>query len=236
MKVYENQRMTDWAIKQVGKKMLVNQARTGPFHASEIYSCFRKTWFNRTDPHSYDAKTILIFALGFAMQEWFFGPEDEGEEINGVIFSPDKIISDNVMEFKTTRRSYETYAKDEKGKIDKTVPKVKFNLEANESWITRTGAYCAEYNINKAQILVFFLFQNDLRAWTLEFDEKELEFIRAEVEERRVELTAAFTKAEKPKGKIPSVQTRTGDWECRMCPYLDKCMTELKKDGWQEED
>jgi len=236
VKVYENARMTDWAIKQVGKKMLVNQARTGPFHASEIYSCFRRVFLNRTNPHQYDAKTILIFALGFAMQEWFFGPEDEGEEINGVVFSPDRMVEDNVLEFKTTRRSYETYAKDANGKMDKTVPKVKFNLEANESWITRTGAYCAEFGVNKAHILVFFLFQNDLRAWTLEFTDQELDFIRKEVEERRVELTAAFEKASKPKGKPPLVQTRTGDWECRMCPYLDKCLTELKKDGWQEED
>lgn len=235
MKVYENPRVTDWAIKQVGKKMLVNQARTGPFHASEIYSCFRKTWYNRTDPHQYDASTILKFALGFAMQEWFFGPEDQGEEINGVIFSPDKIISGNIMEFKTTRRSYEVYAKDSAGKMDKTVPKVKFNVEANESWIDRTGAYCAEFNIKKAHILVFFLFQNDLRAFTLEFTDKDLEFIRAEVEERRVELEAAFAKASKPKGKPPSVQTRTGDWECRQCPYLDKCMVDLKKDGWVDD-
>ena len=229
MKVYENQRMTDWAIKQVGKKMLVNQARTGPFHASEIYACFRKTWYNRTDPHQYDAKTILIFSLGFAVQEWFFGPEDDGEEINGVIFSPDRIISGNMMEFKTTRRSYEVYAKDEKGKPDKSVPKIKFDLEANESWITRTGAYCAEFNVNKAHILVFFLFQNDLHAWTLEFTDKELEFIRAEVEEKRVELEAVFAE-----GKVPSVQTRTGDWECNLCPYKDKCLPELEKDGWTD--
>ncbi len=237
MKVYENQRMTDWAIKQVGKKMLVNQTRTGPFHASEIYSCSRKVWNNRTNPHEYDAKTILIFAVGFAVQEWFFGPEEDGKEINGVIFSPDRLFDpNNIGEFKTTRRSYEVYAKDPvTGKMDKTVPKVRFDLEANESWITRTGAYCAEFNVNTAHILVFFLFQNDLHAWTLEFTDKELKFIRAEVEEKRVELEAAFAKASKPKGKPPSVQTRTGDWECRMCPYLDKCMTELKKDGWQEE-
>lgn len=236
MKVYENQRMTDWAIKQVGKKMLVNQARTGPFHASEIYSCFRKVWNNRTNPHEYDASTILKFAVGFAVQEWFFGPEDDGQEINGIIFSPDRIISGNVMEFKTTRRSYEVYAKDAAGKRDKTVPKVKFDVEANESWIDRTGAYCAEFGINKAHILVFFLFANELHAFTLEFSDKELESIRAEIEEKRVELEAAFAKADKPKGKPPSVQTRTGDWECVLCPYLDKCLTELKKDGWQEED
>ena len=235
MKVYENPRMRDWAIKQVGNKMLVNQARTGPFHASEIYSCFRKTWFNRTDPHQYDAKTILLFATGFAVQEFFFGPEDDGEEINGVIFSPDRIVQNNVMEFKTTRRSPEVYAKDAKGKIDKTVPKVQFDIEANESWITRTGAYCAEYNINKAHILVFFLFANELRAYTLEFSDKELEFIRAEVEEKRVALEAAFTKAQKKGGKIPSVQTRTGNWECNLCPYKEKCLTDLKKDGYQEE-
>ena len=231
MKVYENQRMTDWAIAQVGKKMLTNQARTGPFHASEIYSCFRRTWFNRTDPHQYDSSTILKFALGFAMQEWFFGPEDEGEEINGVIFSPDRLFdAKNIGEFKTTRRSYEKYQKDGT-KYLKNLPKIKFDLEANESWITRTGAYCAEFNVNKAHILVFFLFSNELHAWTLEFEDKELEFIRAEVQERKTELEGWFKKK-----KTPPVTTRTGDWECNMCPYLEKCATALKKDGWKAED
>lgn len=227
MRVYENPRMTDWAIKQVGKKMLVNQARTGPFHASEIYSCFRRVWNNRTNPHEYDAATILKFATGFAVQEWFFGPEEDGEEINGVIFSPDHIISNNVLEFKTTRRSYEVYAKDADGKRDKSVPKVKFDVQANESWIDRTGAYCAEFGINKAHILVFFLFANELHAYTLEFTDQELESIRAEVEEKKVELESWFAKK-----KAPPVTTRTGDFECVLCPYKDKCMVELLKDGW----
>lgn len=232
MKVYENPRMTDWAVKQVGKKMLIEQARTGPFHASEIYSCFRRIWFNRQTPVQYDKETILKFALGFAMQEWFFGPEKDGKEINGVVFSPDKIISDNVLEFKTTRRSYEVYAKTPEGKLLKDLPKIKFDVEANESWIDRTGAYCAEFRINKAHILVFFLFQSDLRSYTLEFTDKDLEFIRAEVKEKKEELEALFKKK-----KVPSVQTRTGDWECKMCPYLEReCITELKKDGWKEED
>ncbi len=226
MKVYENPRMQDWAIAQVGKKMLINQARTGPFHASEVYSCFRKVWYNRTDPHVYDSETILKFAVGFAVQEWFFGAEDEGQEINGVIFSPDRIVQDNVLEFKTTRRSPEVYQKDGT-KYLKDLPKIQFDVEKNETWIDRTGAYCAEFGLNKAHILVFFLFQNQLRAYTLEFTDQELESIRADVEEKRVALTAVFKKK-----KEPPVSTRTGDWECDLCPYADKCRTALVKDGW----
>lgn len=237
MKVYENQRMTDWAISQVGKKMLIEQTRTGLFHASEIYSCFRRTWFNRQEAVQYPKETILKFAVGFAMQEWFFGPEEDGEELNGVIFSPDRVFDPkNIGEFKTTRRSYEKYQKDGTRYL-KDLPKIKFDIEANESWIDRTGAYCAEFNINKAHILVFFLFSNELHAWTLEFEDKELVAIRAEIEEKRIALTAAFDTAKKSKGKkLPSVQTRTGDWECRFCPYLDKDIALLKKDGWTEED
>ncbi len=234
MKVHENPRMSDWAIKQIGDKMLIEQARVGPFHASEIYSCFRKVYFNRKEPVKYDKETILKFALGFAMQEWFFGPEEDGLEISGVIFSPDKIISDNVLEFKTTRRSPEVYQKDG-NKYLKDLPKIKFDVEANESWITRTGAYCAEFGINKAHILVFFLFQNVLVAYTLEFTDQELEIIRTESAKRRDELIAAMGKK-----TPPSVKTRTGDWECHrgtiVCPYLDKCRAALTKDGWQEED
>lgn len=237
MKAYENPRMTDWAIKQVGDKMLVNQARTGPFHASEIYSCFRKIYRNRTEPKTFDAETILKFALGFAMQEWFFGVEEEGKVLNGVIYSPDHVFDpNNLGEFKTTRRGYEKYAKTADGKMDKTVPKVRFDVTENESWIDRTGAYCAEFNINKAHILVFFLFSNELHAWTLEFTDAELEFIREENARRRDELTAVFKKASRKNAKLPPVTSRTGDWECKFCPYLSDCLPELKKDNYQEED
>ena len=237
MKAYENQRMTDWAIKQVGNKMGIEQAREGPFHASEIYSCHRKVFKNRTEPRTFSAETILKFALGFAMQEWFFGAEDDGVIMNEVVYSPDKIFdADNVGEFKTTRRSYEKYDKTG-GKTDKTKPKVRFDVMDNESWIDRTGAYCAEFGINKAHILVFFLYSNELHAWTLEFTDAELAAIRVDNAGRRDALQESFDKATKTKkSKPPSVTTRTADWECEWCPYFEGCLTELIKDGYVKEE
>ncbi len=236
MKSYENPRMTDWAIKQVGNKMEIDQRREGPFHASEIYSCYRKVYLNRTEPQSFSPETILKFALGFAMQEWFFGEEADGTVLNGVVYSPDKIFDpNNVGEFKTTRRGYEKYQKDGT-KYLKDLPKIRFDVTENESWVDRTGAYCAEFGINKAHILVFFLFSNELHAWTLEFTDQELESIRVDNAARRDALTEVFKKASRKGAKLPHVNTRNADWECQWCPYLDKCMPELIKDGYREEE
>jgi hypothetical protein len=229
LKCYENPRVADWAIKEVGLKM--SRERTGPLHASEIYHCFRKTYYNRTQPIEWGRDAILKFATGFALQEWFFGPEKDGDEILGIILSPDRIVQDNVLEFKTTRRSYEKYEKDEKGKLLKNFPKLRFNPEDNDQWILRTRAYCAAHNVYKAHILVFFLFSNELHAWTLEFTDEELDNARDDIVSRRIEMEVHLTR-----NAIPHVNTRMGDWECGFCPHLEHCLTELKADGWREDE
>ncbi len=225
MKIYENARVSDWAIKQVQKKM-GERDRTGLLHASEIYRCFRHTVLERRDPTVWGREAVLRFAVGFAVQEYFLGPEKDGEEMLGIIVSPDRMIKNQGLEFKTTRKSYEVYAKDDKGKIDKTVPKVKFDPQENDGWIKRTLAYCAAYNVNKAHILVFFLFSNILSNWTLEFTDEELEGARVDIEERRSAIQGFIDS-----GDTPGVETRMGDWECGLCPFLEHCAVELKAAG-----
>lgn len=152
------------------------------WHASELRQCHRKTITNRMTPRTHEAKTIMRFALGFALQEWFLGREAESKEAFGIFLSADKIVGGNIIEFKTTRKGYEIYQKDEKGKYLKDLPKKRFDPEAQGEWILRTRDYCAAEGINTAHILVFFIHADDLKGWTLEFTDAELDEARADID------------------------------------------------------
>jgi len=165
--------------------------------------------------------------MGFAIQEWFFGPEQVGQEVFGIILSPDHHISGNILEFKSTRASYETYVKDDKGKPDKSVPKKRFDPSNLDHWVSRSRAYCAAFGAKKAHIIVMFVFQNDLHAWTLEFTDEELLQTQKEIEEKRDALDS-YNNTYLSDGTLPPVSSRFGEWECPGCPYLTShCKEEI---------
>lgn len=216
MKVYENQRVADWAIRQAIQKIFGNQGRTGPWHASEIYQCLRKTILHRTQPVPYSKDAILRFAVGFAVQEWFLGPEANGEEVFGIVLSPDRVVKNNVLEFKTTRNSYHRKKDDHH-----------FNPEDYTSWINRTRSYCAAMNIPRAHIIVFFIYASDIHAWTLEFTEEELAAVEPEITAARAVLDHHIAN-----GTLPLVTTRSWEGECGLCPYMhDHCERDLRRAG-----
>lgn len=232
----ENPVIARWAIQKIQEKMAEGREEGGAFHASEIFQCRRKTVLNRKYKPDNTAEQIMMFAVGFAMQEWFLGHEPDGKEFLGVIFSVDQLVGDNVMEFKTTRMSPEKYPLNDKGKPDNKQPKVPFDVLNMEHWITRTRAYCAVHGINQAHIMVFFLYANELKCYSKRFTDKELAVTRVDIEQQRDELTEmseAFEKSD----IVPSVDTRKGDWECKFCPFLLQhkdwrgCLLELQDRG-----
>ncbi len=187
--------------------------RDGKWHASELTQCLRKSILRRRNDVAPDAKSILMWAVGFAMQEYFFGPEEDADEAIGILFSPDHRVDDHVLEFKTTRKSYFR-------KRDNYT----FNPQDNDSWITRTGIYCALTGSHTAHIVVFFLFSSELHAYTLEFTDEDLEGYKLFIRRQKRQLDKAVKDDE-----LPSVDTRLGDWECEHCPfYIEHCVDILK--------
>ena len=227
MIVHENPRISQWALGEMRKRM--DRDRTGhPPHASELGRCLRASVLSRRTKQDYDTTSLLFFATGYAMQDWFLGEEDESVEYMGVLFSVDRMPKDHILEFKTTRKSYESLPKGPDGKGVRGADKVKFDPVANESWIQRTRWYCAVHGVRKAHILVFFLFQTVFSAWTLEFTEAELEEARLEIMERRDVFNKHLAG-----GTLPHVAYRLGDgWECTRCPFYEEhCIQDLKKAG-----
>ena len=227
MKIYENSKVTAWAFRQIQKKF-VPRNLGDPLHASDIFACFRKTYLARHNPPVYSPEDQLRFMVGFAVQEYFFGPEKDGEEIFGIILSADKLVKGHVMEFKTTRMAYEGLPKDPvTNKGIRGADKIRFDPQTMDGWILRTKAYCAAHNVNKGHIIVFFLFNTILSSWTLEFTDAELAEAREDIEARRDVMQSYFDDDD-----LPGIDTRTADFECSYCPfYLKTCSGELAKAG-----
>ena len=212
--IYENQTVSDWGVQMVRERMEAEREdRTDhPWHASEVDQCGRKSIRQRQDPRPPDAKSLLMFAAGFALQEYFLGKEADGQVAWGIVLSADKVVKGQVIEFKTTRKSY--YRKKDDHKFDPA---------ENASWIHRTGMYCAHHGVSKAHILVFFIFSSQLVGYTLEFTDAELKAEKARAIKRRNFLDRHWKK-----GTLPPVTDRSWDGECTYCPYLAECAEELK--------
>lgn len=228
MRCYENRRVSGYFVKKVAGN---REERTGTLHVSEVLQCLRKTYLSRTQPREHSHDTLMKFMVGFAVQEYMLGEEKDGEEIliDGfpVIFSTDRLVKNQVLEFKTTRRPYEALPKDPAtGKGIRGAEKVKFDVAEQDSWVDRTRAYCMAHGVNKAHVLVFFLYGDIFSAWTCEFTDDELAESRSFVAKRGREAQSYLNS-----NQLPPVTTRLYDWECGLCLFKDLCINELKQEG-----
>lgn len=228
MKIYENQRVADYFINKIAGK---REERTGTLHASEVLQCLRKTYLGRTQPREHSRDSLMKFIVGFAVQEYILGEEKDGEEIliDGVpvIFSADRLVKNQVIEFKTTRRPYESLPKDPAtGKGIRGAEKIKFDMTDQQSWLDRTAAYCVAHDVTKAHVLVYFLYGDLFVAWTIEFTDEDLDQARNAVKFRAREGYGYLERDE-----MPPVTTRLYDWECDYCLFKDLCKDDLFQEG-----
>ncbi len=185
MRVYENAAPTRWAMNKLRERL--GTGRTGKFHMSELFTCYRRVIKRRRDPYTFSDTSICNFMYGYAVQDYFFGPEDDSREAYGILFSPDYIEGNDVIEVKTTRKALEKWPKDESGKLDKSTGKMRF--EPQEEWTQRTTAYCALMGVKRAHFVVFFLYQpGSPVSWTMELDDSDIHAALADIEQRRLTL------------------------------------------------
>ncbi len=224
MRIYEDERTNDWVLKMM-KEKLEREPRTGAWHASELFGCPRKAILSRETPRSLTKSDVLYFTRGYAIQNYMFGEEAEGEEHWGIILSPDHIEGDHLFEIKTTNFWRETKSK---GKFDPT------NMS---DWITRTTTYAAAFGKKVAHITVVFLNGPtgiDMATWTLEFSDTDLEDAKTNLEIRRDNLIDWEERYEAT-NKLPSVTERSYERECSFCPHLAGCLAELTAAGMSVE-
>lgn len=236
VKVYHNEAVTDWIYGQIRAKMTDESRYSGPWHASALTQCLRKSVLTKKYRPTPQKEEIPQLAQGFALQEWYFGAEEDGVlyqvhvkdceaiddpdatcECPAAIFSADHISGDNIIEMKSTMRGRDKFIRED-------------SINDAEGWHMRTRMYCAVHEINTAHIVVQFKgYPDRLEAWTMEFTDKELDEARQQIAEYLGVLTMADAKK-----RIPSVKSRKWAYECGYCPfYLHFCKDKLEKAGME---
>ena len=222
MKIREDERVNDWVFKQM-RERLEREPRTGLWHASEVFGCPRKAILNRAFPPILTKNDMLAFIRGYAVQEYIFGKEEDGEEHWGMIFSPDFVEDEHVFDMKTTNFWYETKGK---GVFDPTTM---------SDWIDRTTVYAAAYGKKFAHITVLFYSRPpEMHTWNLEFEEGDLEAAEKNVKQRHSDLLT-YNEDYQENGILPPVTERTYDKECSFCSKLPHCLAELTAAGMSVE-
>lgn len=188
MKQYLDDRVSRFIINEKRKEFEAADVEriAGPLHASDLSHCLRQTVKTRSGLRPpLTSEMLLRFSAGFAIQEWWLGPEEPSEPIDGVLYSTDDRYKKGIFEFKTTRYGFEKLAKDDAGKYIylPNEPRINENRVKDQfvplpEWIIRCGMYCAAYEVPTAHIVVYFITSAEMHNWTLEFTEAELEATR----------------------------------------------------------
>ena len=236
MKLYLDDRVSRYLINKKRDEFRASDEErlAGPLHASDLSQCLRKTVRNRRgDRPPLDLETLLRFSAGFAIQEWWLGAEEEGELIDGVLYSTDAKSRKGVFEFKTTRYGFEKLAKDDNGKyiVGADGEREKVQFVPLPEWIIRCRMYCAAFDMPTAHIVVFFITSAEMHAWTLEFTPEELEEECRTTDFNRIIVQDSLDNEDVP---LPTVMHRVDNKECTYCPFFDDCHEELLADGWKE--
>ncbi len=219
MRVYEDPQQGGWVIEQLRQRL--SDRDMNEVHASDFWRCLRRTYLGRPESGHARALTreeIVKFAAGFAIQEWFLGPEPHGKVISDakgrpLIFSRDGVNEDKgcVYEFKTTGKKMDLFTVDA--------------LKEQSEWLDRSRSYCAVFGMRTVVFLIYFLFQRDLKSFTVVFTDNELKQGYDEAIQRGGMLWDAFEQQ-----KLPDATTRLSDDECVWCPYIKEfCPEQVNK-------
>lgn len=210
MRIYEDPQQGAWVINELRDRL--SDRDMNEVHASDFWRCLRRTYLAR-DPDTARPLTreeIVKFAAGFAIQEWFLGPEPEGKTIpdskgRPLIFSRDGVNDEKrvIYEFKTTGKKMDLFDVNA--------------LTEQTEWLDRSRSYCGVFGYRTVVFLVYFLFQRDIRSFSVVFTDQELQSGVAEAKLRGGMLWDAFEHR-----SLPSADTRLSDDECVWCPYAQE--------------
>jgi len=196
------------------KEFLTGTPRQGT-HVSDLTRCITYTFWGKTTTlnASMEIRTMLYMISGMSLEDALtnsIGTKEDSLEKDGVIMSPDMVISmDDTLhvEIKTTRMYL---AKDGR-------PKYGWSNE----WLRRLLSYCYVAGVDTYALAVLFIIPAEMVNIELTFKQEDIdrfwqEFIlpRKEALERAIE-----------KNRPPQPYTYNEDWECERCSAQILCST-----------
>jgi len=238
MKYYENPKVAQDYIDRIVDMMegrremppVSYPPRGKEYHLSEFQGCPLQPYFKRTvnyQPQK-DRESYLYFVCGRIIER-AIAKECPSGELDGIHFTIDDTAPDGIpAEIKSTRWGSEFF----------DPPK------HQPYWIERIKGYCKARGTTKYHVVVLFSHGNtgdffpwaikknggkkpaawknvEMRAWTFEFEQAEIDDFWSECLRRRDVLEAAVEKGEPIESG--EVLSRRMDWECKHCDYRGMC-------------
>jgi hypothetical protein len=238
MKYYEDPHVVPGYISRIADMMegrremplVFYPPRGEEIHLSDLRGCPLKPYWKRTiklQPDK-DKESYLYFLCGRVIER-AIAEEHPSGELDGIHFTVDDTAPDGVpTEIKSTRWGSEFF--------DPPVHQ--------PHWIEQIKGYCKCRGVLTYHLLVLFLHGNvgdffpwtikknggrkpaewknvDLKAWTFEFEQTEIDSFWQETLRRRDILLAAVAAGEPMSDE--EVLSRREDWECKYCEYRGPC-------------
>lgn len=171
--------------------------RTG-MHLSDLDLCLRRAYYKRMFPKPLTLKQAIMYALGYALQEYMYPQMEISVEVEGVFCSPD--VWELGKEVKSTRAG------------------IKIFDPAKPHWISRMKGYCYVTGKRVWGLDVVFIIPSEVRSWEFEFTDQEVLDNWKVVQRKKGELEEAF------KTKTAPLIPYNAEWECRSCEFAGYCL------------
>lgn len=174
-------------------------------HGTDGIYCLRKAYYDKKEYLPPTPNELLYFLTGLGLQDVLTQSmnanticyQDSGLKI---LFSPDYIVDEMLIELKTTRIN--------QNRLDVG--------EFPDGWIKQLKSYCKVLNKNMALLIVITLVSPAISYYELSFTDNEIEDNWKWLINRLLLLDDAL------KNNIPP-EALNQDWECKECRYSARC-------------
>ncbi len=180
-------------------------------HLSSYISCRTKSFLDHKQTTEPTEQEVMLFALGYGLQDVLTPKEASAPVINkdGIIYSPDMILSNRLNEIKTTRKSAKYHF------MDDSLP---------VTWVDYMMGGCYMMEKTEYDLIILYMMGNysppfpQVYAETVQFDNAELEENWQKILKQKAVLDDALIT-----GNPPESYKNCYDWECKYCRYSLVC-------------
>jgi hypothetical protein len=202
MERFENAELRGKIIAALASKYKLKEKRE-PNHLSSFVYCLTKGFFEQTQPIEPIEKELMLFSVGYGLQEILTPADATAPLINkdGIIYRPDFVLSSRLSEVKSTRKSA--------NKHDEDIP---------ESWTKYMLGGMKMTGKREYDLAVIYIIQADVKCDTFVATDEEVESNWIEIITRKAVADTALAD-----NTPPEPFQWCMSWECVNCRYKMLC-------------
>jgi len=188
-------------------------------HLSSYITCRTRSFLDQKGTAEPTDEEVMLFALGYGLQD-VLTPKDANAPVierNGIIYSPDMILSTRLNEIKTTRKSAKYHY------LDDSLP---------PTWVDYMMGGCYMMDRTEYDLIILYMMGSysppfpDIYAETEQFHSLELYENWNKILGQKAVLDKALAT-----GTPPEPFKNCYDWECKYCRYKLVCQTLARASG-----